>query len=117
MEGGKGGGGMVVAQNPIEQLQTRFKEVENGFKTWLSKQSLPVEAAVVTATSAFQGAAIGAFMGTLSNDSSSPFPTPPDSSLNPQAMASLKQAQVTINIFNLFNLSHYSDICCSLVRV
>lgn len=82
-------------QNPIEQLQTRFKELENGFKLWLSKQSLPVEAAVVTATSAAQGAAIGAFMGTLTNEASSSFPTPPpDASLNPQAMASLKQAQV-----------------------
>ncbi|XP_027330112.1 chloroplastic import inner membrane translocase subunit HP30-2-like [Abrus precatorius] len=81
-------------QNPIEQLQTRFKELENGFRLWLSKQSLPVEAAVVTTTSAAQGAAIGAFMGTLTADASSTFPTPPpNASLNPQAMASLKQAQ------------------------
>ncbi|KAI9102113.1 hypothetical protein K1719_023623 [Acacia pycnantha] len=80
-------------QNPIEMLQTRFKELENGFKMWLSKQSLPVEAVVVTATSAFQGAAIGAVMGTITNDASSPLPTPPEASLNPQAMASLKQAQ------------------------
>lgn len=94
--------GVVVAkvsphqlQNPIEQLQTRFKELENGFRLWLSKQSLPVEAAIVTVTSAAQGAAIGAFMGTLTNDASSSFPTPPDASLNPQAMASLKQAQVS----------------------
>ncbi|OIW20378.1 hypothetical protein TanjilG_09587 [Lupinus angustifolius] len=81
-------------QNPIHEIQTRFKQLESGFKLWLSKQSLPVEAAVVTATSAGQGAAIGAFMGTLSPDASSVFPTPPPSaSLNPQAMASLKQAQ------------------------
>nr|KYP53798.1 hypothetical protein KK1_024372 [Cajanus cajan] len=85
---------MVATQNPIEQLQARFKELEAGFKLWLSKQSLPVEAAVVTSTSAAQGAAIGAFMGTLTADASSTFPTPPpNASLNPQAMASLKQAQ------------------------
>ncbi|KAF8413439.1 hypothetical protein HHK36_001422 [Tetracentron sinense] len=81
-------------QNPIAQLQTRFKDLEIGFRAWLSKQSLPVEAAVVTATSAAQGAAIGAFMGTLTNDVSSSFPAPPpQAGLNPQAMASLKQAQ------------------------
>ncbi|XXG47220.1 hypothetical protein AAC387_Pa02g1898 [Persea americana] len=80
--------------NPLTQLQTRFKELETGFKAWLTKQSLPVEATVVTATSAVQGAAIGAFMGTLTSDISSPFPSPPpQAGLNPQAMASLKQAQ------------------------
>ncbi|TKY73985.1 translocase of inner mitochondrial membrane 17 [Spatholobus suberectus] len=93
MEQGKRGI-MVVPQNPLEQLQARFKELENGFRLWLSKQSLPVEAAVVTTTSAAQGAAIGAFMGTLTADGSSAFPTPPpNAALNPQAMASLKQAQ------------------------
>ena len=91
--------GMVVTklmpqQNPLEQLQAKFKEVENGFRAWLDKQSLPVEAVVVTAASAAQGAAIGAFMGTLTNDVSSSLPTPPQASLNPQAMTSLKQAQV-----------------------
>ncbi|XP_058092771.1 chloroplastic import inner membrane translocase subunit HP30-2-like [Magnolia sinica] len=80
--------------NLIVQLQTRFKELETGFRCWLAKQSLPVEAAVVTGTSAAQGAAIGAFMGTLTSDISSSFPTPPpQAGLNPQAMASFKQAQ------------------------
>ncbi|XP_054795433.1 chloroplastic import inner membrane translocase subunit HP30-2-like [Prosopis cineraria] len=97
MEQGKGG--IAVAkvmppqlQNPIENIQLRFKELENGFRHWLSKQSLPVEAAVVTATSAVQGAAIGVFMGTLAPDASS-IPTPPQASLNSQAMAPLQQAQ------------------------
>ncbi|OWM75490.1 hypothetical protein CDL15_Pgr021654 [Punica granatum] len=90
--------GLVVAklmpqQNPVEQLQARFKELEVGFKTWLSKQSLPVEAAVVTATSALQGAAIGGIMGTITNDLSPSFSPPPQANLNPQAMASLQQAQ------------------------
>nr|KJB37430.1 hypothetical protein B456_006G203900 [Gossypium raimondii] len=98
MEGGKEQGMLVVTglmahQNPLEQLQAKFKEVEKGFKAWLDKQSMPVEAAVVTATGAVQGAAIGALMGTLTKDVSSSFPTPPQASLNHQAMASLKQAQ------------------------
>lgn len=83
------------SQNPIAQLQNKFKELEIGFKGWLSKQSIPVEAAVVTATSGLQGAAIGGFMGTLTQDVSSAMPTPPaGANLNPQAMASFQQAQV-----------------------
>ncbi|KAI4340964.1 hypothetical protein MLD38_025749 [Melastoma candidum] len=96
MEQGKQGAvltRLLPPNNPIEQLQSKFKEVEVGFKDWLSKQSLPVEAAVVTATSAFQGAAIGGIMGTLTNDISSTLTPPPQANLNPQAMASLKQAQ------------------------
>ncbi|EYU19715.1 hypothetical protein ABFS82_06G095000 [Erythranthe guttata] len=81
-------------QNPIAVVQAKFKEVEHKFKGWLAKQSLPVEAAVVTATSAAQGAAIGAFMGTLTGDTSSLITPPPNAAgLNPEAMASLKQAQ------------------------
>ncbi|GMJ14990.1 tRNA import component 2, hypothetical protein 30-2 [Hibiscus trionum] len=83
---------LMPQQNPLEQLQSKFKQVENGFRAWLAKQSLPVEAAVVTTTGAAQGAAIGALMGTLSNDVSSSIPTP-QASMNPQAMASFKQAQ------------------------
>ncbi|KAF5178952.1 mitochondrial import inner membrane translocase subunit TIM22-like [Thalictrum thalictroides] len=86
--------GMVAPPNPIAQLQLRFKDLESNFHSWLSKQSLAVEAAVVTATSAVQGAAIGGFMGTLTSDVTAAFPTPPvDASLSPQAMASFKQAQ------------------------
>ena len=98
-------GVMVAAQNPIAQLQARFKDLENGFRAWLAKQSLPVEATVVTATGAAQGAAIGAFMGTLTNDATSAFPTsPPQANLNPQAMASFKQAQVFF-AFRFFQLN------------
>lgn len=88
-------GKLMPQQNPMEQIQARYKELEGGFRAWLAKQSLPVEAAVVTITSAAQGAAIGAFMGTLTNDTSSAIPTSPPqaASLNPQAMASFKQAQ------------------------
>ncbi|XP_004502789.1 chloroplastic import inner membrane translocase subunit HP30-2 [Cicer arietinum] len=81
-------------QNPIDQIQARYKHLENGFKLWLSKQSIAVEAAVVTTTSAAQGGAIGAIMGTLTADAPSAFPIPPpNAALNPQAMASLQQAQ------------------------
>ncbi|GMH18444.1 hypothetical protein Nepgr_020285 [Nepenthes gracilis] len=85
--------GLMPPQNPISIVQTKFKDLEISFRTWLSKQSLPVEAAIVTATSAVQGAAIGALMGTLTNDVSSSFTNPPEAGLNPQAMASIKQAQ------------------------
>ncbi|CAI9087020.1 OLC1v1020973C1 [Oldenlandia corymbosa var. corymbosa] len=107
--GGEGKQGVVVMEwpnmakglilgdggNPIAQIQAKYKELEDGFKGWLAKQSLPVEAAVVTLTSATQGAAIGALMGTFTNDFASSMPTPPPGSpnFNPEAMASLKQAQ------------------------
>nr|DAD42036.1 TPA_asm: hypothetical protein HUJ06_000266 [Nelumbo nucifera] len=89
--GGETGSGRVVKrmslQNPIDRaaadaLQGLWK-LDSGL--WLSKQSLPVVAAVVTATSA----AIVTFMGTLTNDVFSSFLTP-----SPQPMASLKQARV-----------------------
>jgi hypothetical protein len=82
-----------VPKGPIVQLQNKFKELDNGFKAWLSRQAAPVDVAVTTATSAVQGGAIGALMGTLTSDISSTLPTQPNG-VNPQAMASLKQAQV-----------------------
>lgn len=83
---------MEVPKGPIVQLQNKFKELDNGFKLWLSKQAAPVDVAVTTVTSAMQGGAIGALMGTLTSDISSTLPTQP-TGVNPQAMASLKQAQ------------------------
>lgn len=78
---------MSLQQNPIQQFQVKFKEAETGFKSWLSKQKLPVEAAVVTAMGGVQGAFIGGLMGTLS-------PEMPQTGVDPQAMASLQQTQV-----------------------
>lgn len=103
-----GGGGEMMAmsslfndqQNPIQQLQVKFKEVEVGFKTWLSKQSIPVEAAVVSTMSGVQGAFIGGLMGTLS-------PEMPQT--DPQAMASMKQAQVRF-FFLTFHFSNYNCV-------
>ncbi|PWA70530.1 mitochondrial import inner membrane translocase subunit TIM22 [Artemisia annua] len=80
-----------VIKNPIQELQVKYKELESGFKVWLSKQSLPVEAAVVTATSSLQGAAIGGLMGSFTSDLSLPTPTPGTTTAGP--MASLQQAQ------------------------
>ncbi|KAL3629728.1 hypothetical protein CASFOL_026950 [Castilleja foliolosa] len=91
------GGGLTgkSEQNPIEAVQAKFKEVEIMFRGWLAKQSLPVEAAIVTVTSGAQGAAIGGFMGTLTGDASSLITPPPNAaSINPDALASLKQAQM-----------------------
>ncbi|KAD5961180.1 hypothetical protein E3N88_12653 [Mikania micrantha] len=89
--------GLTVAHinhNPVTQLQAKYKELETGFKDWLAKQSLPVEAAVVTATSSVQGAAIGGLMGTFTSDLSAlQPPAPPGGAVSPQAMASLQQAQ------------------------
>ncbi|KAI3982248.1 hypothetical protein MKX01_026221 [Papaver californicum] len=96
MEGRKQEGRTMVLippnNNPITVIQTKYKELEIGFRGWLTKQSLPVEAAVVTITSSIQGAAIGGFMGTLTNDASSVLPTPP-AGAGSQAMASFQQAQ------------------------
>ncbi|PIN08656.1 hypothetical protein CDL12_18765 [Handroanthus impetiginosus] len=90
----KAGGLLEQAlQNPVAFVQAKFQEVEVRFKGWLAKQSLPVEAAVVTSTSAVQGAAIGGLMGTLTGDGSSLMPPPNAGNFNPEAMASLKQAQ------------------------
>ncbi|OAY85543.1 hypothetical protein ACMD2_16342 [Ananas comosus] len=105
--GGGGGGGAVGAvgaaaagfaaavttmkknpnPNPVEQLAARVRGMEGGFRAWLARQPMPVEAAVATAAGAAQGAAIGGLMGTLTADAL-PSPVPP-----PQAMPSFNQAQ------------------------
>lgn len=79
----------VTRGNPLTQLMAKFEELEIGFKTWLEKQPLAVEATVVTFTNAVQGAVIGGFMGTLTKDLNSI--TPPNS--NPDALAAFQQAQ------------------------
>lgn len=91
---GKQGILVISQQNPFKQIETKYNEVETLIKTWLAKQSLPVEAAVVTVTSAIQGAAIGGLLGNFTSDVSSTFSPPsPGASLNPHAKASFQQAQ------------------------
>lgn len=100
---------MVGEQNPIALVQSKFKEVEVKFRGWLAKQTLPVEAAVVTVTSAAQGAAIGGFMGTITGDVSTLVPPPPTAAgLNPDALNSLKQAQVFNEPFLHYNYFYFS---------
>ncbi|XP_019149788.1 PREDICTED: uncharacterized protein LOC109146571 [Ipomoea nil] len=82
------------AQNPIEQFQAKYKEIEEGFKNWLAKQSLPVEAAVVTATNFAQGAFLGGLLGNFSSDlSSSMSSPPPGANFDPNVMNAFQQAQ------------------------
>ncbi|KAL4574715.1 hypothetical protein LXL04_021551 [Taraxacum kok-saghyz] len=95
---GKEKQGALVAghQNPFTHIETKYNEIETLVKTWLAKQSIPVETAIVTFTSAVQGAAIGGLMSTFTKDISSAIPPPPSgTSLNPQAntFSSFQQAQ------------------------
>lgn len=114
MEQGKGV--VMVQQNPLQavntkvnQLQLSLKQLESNFKAWLAKQPLAVEAAIVTLTSATQGAVIGGIMGTITGDMAANMPVPPPNAgnLNNQAMASLQQAQVFVSsVWSLF-IFHY----------
>ncbi|XP_072959639.1 chloroplastic import inner membrane translocase subunit HP30-2-like [Typha angustifolia] len=77
--------------NPFTQLSAHVKNLESGFRSWLARQPMPVEAAVVTATGAIQGAAIGAIMGSVSSEAV--LAPPPNVAPEAMGMASLKQAQ------------------------
>lgn len=122
--GGEGGGfmqGLVLAPpvsppNPIVLVQARLKDLETGFRGWLAKQSIAVEAAVVTATNAAQGAAIGGLLGTLTSDLSSALPATPNNvaGLNPEAIASFKNAQVACSL-TIFKPSFLSFLFIILV--
>jgi hypothetical protein len=69
-----------------------MRELDVQVKSWMKKQSAPVEVALVTAGSAVQGGAIGALMGTFTADMASSLPTATPG-LNPQTAASLQQAK------------------------
>lgn len=86
--------GLMPPQNALVQIQNKYVELETGFKSWLSKQPIYLEAAVATVGGAAQGALLGALMGTLTQDMSSSLPLPPpQAGLDPKAMASFRQAQ------------------------
>ncbi|CAN0922817.1 Chloroplastic import inner membrane translocase subunit HP30-2 [Linum grandiflorum] len=96
MEDGKQGVLANPSQNPVQSLQLKFKEMETGFKTWLSQQSTPVEVGIVTATNAIQGGAMG---GIMSNFTANMTPTPPPPSAGaapPQGIAAFNQAQALV---------------------
>ncbi|AQK71387.1 Mitochondrial import inner membrane translocase subunit Tim17/Tim22/Tim23 family protein [Zea mays] len=87
-------GGLRGVSNPLEEWSGRVKAIEAGFRAWMAKQPIQIEAAVTTAVGAVQGGALGGLMGSLTADGGSPFPIPqPPPNANPEAMASFKQAQ------------------------
>jgi hypothetical protein len=87
--------GLRGGSNPLEEWTARVKGIEAGFRAWMAQQPIHIEAAVTTAVGAVQGGALGGLMGSLSADGGSPFPMPqPPPNASPEAMASLKQAQV-----------------------
>uniref|UniRef100_A0ACD5ZLV4 Uncharacterized protein n=1 Tax=Avena sativa TaxID=4498 RepID=A0ACD5ZLV4_AVESA len=84
----------ALGGNPLEEWTGRVKALEAGFRAWMAKQPIHVEAAVTTAVGVVQGGALGGLMGSLTADGGSPFPMPPPPpNANPQAVASFKQAQ------------------------
>jgi len=87
--------GLRGGSNPLEEWSARVKAIEARFRGWMAKQPIHIEAAATTAVGAVQGGALGMLMGSLTADGGSPFPMPqPPPNANPEAMASLKQAQV-----------------------
>lgn len=77
---------------PLVAVQEKLKELDVGIKAWLRQQPAPVEVVLVTASSALQGGAIGALMGTFTADMAATLPAPPPG-MNPQTAASLQQAK------------------------
>lgn len=66
----KGGG-------PLEWLKTEPEKIQKKLEAWFKKQPLPVEVAVLTIGGSFQGAALGALMGTISQNQPKPPPGSP----------------------------------------
>lgn len=83
----------MVNGNPFLQGKAKLEELDVKVKKWLKKQPAAVEVAMVTAGSAFQGGAIGALMGSFTQDLAQGLPAS-NGSLNPQAAASIQQAKV-----------------------
>ncbi|KAF6168080.1 hypothetical protein GIB67_011465 [Kingdonia uniflora] len=52
-------------QDAIAQLQICMKDMEKGFQEWVSKQSLPMEAATLTLMGTVQGVGIGCVVSTV----------------------------------------------------
>ncbi|KAI3905724.1 hypothetical protein MKW92_035595 [Papaver armeniacum] len=51
-----------------------FKELENGYRNWLSKQSFPVQVTAVTVSNAIRGAAFGGLVGAAAQVAGHVFP-------------------------------------------
>ncbi|VAH56044.1 unnamed protein product [Triticum turgidum subsp. durum] len=80
-------------RNPLEEWSGRVRALEAGFRAWMAKQPIHVEAVVTTAAGAVQGGALGGLMGSITADGGAPWVPPLPPNANPQAMASFKQAQ------------------------
>lgn len=82
--------------NPLAELTDRFRSLEVGVREWMAKQPTHIEAAVTTAFGAVQGGALGGLMGTFAPEGGAGLPVPqPPPGLDPKAMATFKQAQVS----------------------
>ncbi|KAG6545719.1 hypothetical protein Mapa_012904 [Marchantia paleacea] len=82
----------MAGVGPLVQVQAKLKEVDFKVKQWLRKQPIGVEVAAVTLGSAAQGGAIGALMGSFTQDMAAGMP-PAAPGLSPQAASSLQQAK------------------------
>ncbi|KAI3907224.1 hypothetical protein MKW92_031290 [Papaver armeniacum] len=58
----------------LNEIETQFKDLGNGYRDWVSKQSFPVEATVVTTSGAIQGAAFGGLIGAVAQVAAHVFP-------------------------------------------
>lgn len=82
--------------NPLAELGDRVKSLEAEVRAWMAKQPTHIEAAVTTAFGAVQGGALGGLMGTFAPDGGAGLPVPqPPPGVDPNAMATFKQAQVS----------------------
>nr|ACG40019.1 SAM domain family protein [Zea mays] len=81
--------------NPLAEWTDRVRSLEAGVLAWLAKQPTHVEAAVVTAVGAVQGAALGRAHGHACARRRGPrsLVPPPPPGTDPKVLASFKQAQ------------------------
>ena len=92
--------------NPLAELTDRFRSLETGVRTWMAKQPTHIEAAVTTAFGCVQGGALGGLMGTFAPEAGAGIPVPqPPPGLDPKALASFKQAQVSSSLMYIVSLS------------
>ncbi|KAI3846561.1 hypothetical protein MKX03_008243 [Papaver bracteatum] len=75
----KGNNNQIINQlqtisRKLTEFDTKFKELENGYRNWLSKQSFPVGVTVFTVSNVIQGAAFGGLMGAAAQVAGHIFP-------------------------------------------
>ncbi|KAI3963500.1 hypothetical protein MKW98_022922 [Papaver atlanticum] len=75
----KGNNNQIINQlqtisRKLTEFDTKFEEVENGYRNWLYKQSFPVGVTVFTVSNVIQGAAFGGLMGAAAQVAGHVFP-------------------------------------------